>query len=212
MLIAIFFTVFLYICVAITSVSVLDFRVLGLSGVPLADVAAVSMGSDAFVLMSWIALFSTLNTVLVVMLGGSRIVYGMAYSGSLPQCLSRIHSSFHTPWVAIFGLSCLSVLFVLLRDIAIVANISNFMIFVVFFTVNLSLIKLRYTDPRRNRPFKVPLNIGRFPLLPFLGVLSTVFLFSQLTLQVITYGLVLAGVGVLIVLLRTRKKNLPIKL
>jgi amino acid transporter len=212
MLIAIFFTVFLYICVAITSVSVLDFRVLGLSGIPLADVAAASMGSDAFVLMSWIALFSTLNTVLVVMLGGSRIVYGMAYSGSLPQCLSRIHSSFHTPWVAIFGLSCLSVLFVLLRDIAIVANISNFMIFVVFFTVNLSLIKLRYTDPGRKRPFKVPLNIGRFPLLPFLGVLSTVFLFSQLTLQVITYGLVLAGVGVLIVLLRTRKKNLLIKL
>ncbi|MGB9939467.1 APC family permease [Methanosarcina sp.] len=209
LLIAIFFTVFLYMCVAVIAVSVLDFRVLGLSGVPLADVVAVSLGNDAFVLMSWIALLSTMNTVLVVMLGGSRIIYGMAYSGSLPRSLSRVHPSYHTPWVAIFGLACLSILFVLLRDIAIVANISNFMIFAVFFMVNLSLIKLRYTDPGRNRPFRVPLNIGRFPLLPLLGALSTVFLFSQLSLEVITYGLVLAGLGILIVLLRTRKKGLP---
>jgi amino acid transporter len=209
LLIAIFFTVFLYMCVAVSAVSVLDFRILGLSEVPLADVVAVSLGSEAFVLMSWIALFSTMNTVLVVMLGGSRIVYGMAYSGSLPKSLSRVHPSYHTPWVAIFGLTCLSVLFVLLRDISIVANIANFMIFVVFFMVNLSLMKLRYTDPGRNRPFKVPLNIGRFPLLPLLGALSTVFLFSQLSLEVITYGLVLIGIGILIVLLRTRKKYLP---
>ena len=209
LLIAIFFTVFLYMCVAVTAVSVLDFRVLGLSGVPLADVVAVSLGNDAFILMSWVALFSTMNTVLVVMLGGSRIVYGMAYSGSLPKSLSRVHPTYHTPWVATFGIACLSILFLLLRDIAIVANIANFMIFIVFFMINLSLIKLRYIDPGRNRPFKVPLNIGRFPLLPFLGVLSTVFLFSQLSLEVITYGLVLAGIGILIVLIRTRKKGLP---
>ncbi|AYK16196.1 MAG: APC family permease [Methanosarcina flavescens] len=208
LLIAIFFTVLLYVCVAITAVSVLDFRILGLSGVPLADVVAVSFGNDAFVLMSWIALFSTMNTVLVVLLGGSRIVYGMAYAGSLPESLSRVHRSYHTPWVAIFGVVCLSALFVLLRDIAVVANISNFMIFIVFFMVNLSLIKLRYTDPDRNRPYKVPLNIGHFPLLPFLGTLSTVFLFLQLSLVVITYGLVLAGIALLIALLRTRKKHL----
>ena len=204
MLIAIFFTVFLYMCVAITAVSVLDFRVLGLSGVPLADVVAVSLGNEAFVLMSWIALFSTMNTVLVVMLGGSRIVYGMADSGSLPEIFSRIHPSYRTPWVAILGVTLFSALFVLFKDVAIVANISNFMIFIVFFMVNLSLIKLRYTDPGRNRPFKVPLNIGRFPLLPFLGALSTVFLFFQLSLEVITYGLMFAGIGILVVLFRTR--------
>jgi len=206
LLIAISFTVFLYMCVAVTSVSVLDFRVLGLSGAPLADVASVSLGNDAFVLMSWIALFSTMNTVLVVMLGGSRLVYGMAYSGSLPRILSRVHPHYHTPWVAILGVACLSTLFVLFKDIAVVANIANFMIFIVFFMVNLSLIKLRYIDPGRKRPFKVPLNIGHFPLLPFLGSLSTVVLFSQLNLEVITYGLVLVGIGILIVLFKTKKK------
>ncbi len=205
LLIAIFFTVFLYICAAVTVVSVLDFRVLGISEAPLADVAEVSLGNDAFTLVSWIALFSTMNTVLVVMLGGSRIVYGMAYSGSLPKSLSRVHRTYHTPWVAILGIACLSILFVPFRDITIVANIANFMIFIVFFMVNLSLIKLRYTDPERNRSFKVPLNIGRFPLPPFLGILSIIFLFSRLSLEVITYGFVLTGFGILIALLRTRK-------
>ncbi|MDD2614800.1 MAG: APC family permease [Methanosarcina sp.] len=205
LLIAIFFTVFLYICAAVTVVSVLDFRVLGISEAPIADVAEVSLGNDAFILVSWIALFSTMNTVLVVMLGGSRIVYGMAYSGSLPKSLSRVHRTYHTPWVAILGIACLSILFVPFRDITIVANIANFMIFIVFFMVNLSLIKLRYTDPERNRSFKVPLNIGRFPLPPFLGVLSIIFLFSRLSLEVITYGFALTGIGILIALLRTRK-------
>lgn len=205
LLIAIFFTVFLYMCVAISVVSVLDFRVLRVSGVPLADVAAVSLGNDAFTLVSWIALFSTINTVLVVMLGGSRIIYSMARSGALPKSLSRVHRTYHTPWVAILSITCLSILFVMFRDIIIVASIANLMIFAVFFMVNLSLIKLRYTDPERNRPFKVPFNIGRFPLPPFFGILSIIFLFSRLSLEVITYGLVLAGTGILIVLLRTRK-------
>ena len=210
LLIAIFFTVFIYICVALSAVSVLDFQVLGLSGVPLADVAAVAFGDKAFVLLSWIALFSTMNTVLVVMLGGSRIVYGMAQAGSLPRSFSKIHSRYQTPWAAIFGVACLSILFALFRDITTVANISNFMIFIVFFMVNLSLIKLRYSDHKRQRPFKVPFNIGRFPLLPALGALSSVFLFSQLNAEVITYGLVLVGISILIVLLKTRKKSAEI--
>jgi amino acid transporter len=204
--IAIFFTVFLYVCVAVAAVSVLDFRALGLSEVPLADVAAVAFGNSAFVLLSWIALFSTMNTALVVMLGGSRIVYGMADSGSLPKTLARVHSRFRTPWVAIFGIVFISFLFVLQGDITTVANIANFMIFIVFFMVNISLIKLRYTEPERRRPFRVPFCIGRLPLFPFLGALSAVFLFSQISLEIMVYGFFLLAAGLIIVLLRTRKK------
>lgn len=206
LLIAISVTVFLYICVAVAAVSVLDFRVLGLSEVPLADVAAVALGNDASILLSWIALFSTMNTVLVVMLGGSRIVYGMADAGSLPQTLARVHPRFQTPWIAIFGLACMSSLFVLQGDITTVANIANFMIFIVFFMVNVSMIKLRYTDPERKRPFKVPFSIGKTPLPPVLGALSAVFLFSQISLEVMAYGFSLIAIGILIVLFRTRKK------
>lgn len=206
LLIAISFTVFLYVCVAVAAVSVLDFRVLELSEVPLADVAAVALGNNAFVLLSWIALFSTMNTVLVVMLGGSRIVYGMADTGSFPKTLARVHPRFRTPWTAILGIACVSSLFVLLGDITTIVNIANFMIFIVFFMVNISLIKLRYTEPEKRRPFRVPFSIGRLPLFPFLGALSAVFLCSQISLEIMAYGFFLIALGFIIVLLRTRKK------
>ncbi len=206
LLIAISFTVFLYVCVAIAAVSVLDFRTLGLSEVPLADVASVALGSGAFVLLSWFALFSTMNTVLVVMLGGSRIVYGMADAGSFPRALARVHHRFRTPWIAIFGIAFISSFFVLLGDITTVANIANFMIFIVFFMVNISLIKLRYTEPERKRPFRIPFSIGRLPLFPCLGALSAVFLLFQISPKIMAYGFFLITIGLIIVLLRTRKK------
>lgn len=202
LILAIFSTVTLYVCVAVAAVSVLDFRVLGLSKAPLAEVAAIVLGSKAFVLLSWIALFSTVNTVLVVMLGGSRIVYGMADAGSLPKILSWVHPNRRTPWAAIAGIVGFSILFVFIRDIVTVANISNFMIFIVFFMVNLSLIKLRYTEPDKKRPFRVPLNIGKFPIPPVLGALFTVFLFFQLSVEVMTYGFTLVGLGVVVVFLK----------
>lgn len=207
LILAIFITVILYVCVAVAAVSVLDYGTLGVSGAPLAEIAAVVLGDKAFVLLSWIALFSTVNTVLVVMLGGSRIVYGMAASGSLPGILSRVHPSRGTPWASILGIVGLSILFVFLRDITTVANISNFMIFIVFFMVNLSLIKLRYTEPEKRRPFRIPLSIGKFPIPPALGALSAIFLFTQLSATVMAYGFALVGIGVVVVFLKTRKKN-----
>ena len=207
LILAIFTTVILYVCVAVAAVSVLDYKTLGVSEAPLAEIAAVVLGDEAFTLLSWIALFSTVNTVLVVMLGGSRIVYGMAASGSLPDILSRVHPSRGTPWVSIIGIVGLSILFTFLRDIETVANISNFMIFIVFFMVNLSLIKLRYTEPEKRRPFRIPLSIGKFPIPPTLGALSALFLFTQLSVMVMAYGFALVGIGVVLVFLKTRKKN-----
>lgn len=207
LLIAIFFTVFLYICVAVSAVSVLDYKVLETSEVPLADVASVALGGSAFTLLSWIALFSTMNTVLVVSLGGSRIVYGMAYGGSLPKVLSKVHPKYKTPWVAILGIALLSSLFIAFQDIGIVANIANFMIFIVFFMVNLAVIKLRYNEPERKRPFKIPFHIGTLPLLPLLGILSIIFLFTQLNREAIIYGAILAGISIIIVIILTGKKK-----
>jgi len=57
-------------------------------------------------------------------------------------------------------------------DIQFIAMITNLGTFTVYFFVNLSLIALRYTEPRLKRPFIAPLNIGRFPLIAFFGAIS----------------------------------------
>ncbi|MDL5502942.1 MAG: amino acid permease, partial [Candidatus Methanoperedens sp.] len=84
LILAILTSVMLYVLVAISAVSVIGWENLSKSNAPLADVAFSAFGSNAFIMLSIIALFSTANTVLLMMLGSSRIMYGMADSLHLP--------------------------------------------------------------------------------------------------------------------------------
>ncbi|CAG0977799.1 putative amino acid permease YhdG [Methanosarcinales archaeon] len=195
LILAILISVVLYILVAISAVSVVGWENLSRSDAPLADIAFSAFGSNAFIMLTIIALFSTANTVLLMMLGSSRIMYGMANSSHLPNILSMVHFSRRTPWAAIIMTSVLSLLFIFAGDIAFVANVANFTLFVTFFVINASMIVLRYKEPDVKRPFRVPFTIGRFPLLAFLGILFSVFMLLQLEAKVILVGTALVVVG-----------------
>ncbi len=190
LLLSILITTILYILVAVSAISVLGWENLSNSKAPLAEVAAKALGSEAFLVLSVIALFSTANTVLLLLLSTSRIVYGMASSGSLPKILSHISKTRKTPVIATFVVCLLAAIPVFLNDISIAANASDFAIFVTFAVINLSVIKLRYTD-KTKRIFKMPLNIGRMPILALLGLISSILLLFSLPLDVIFYGFVL---------------------
>ena len=192
---AILISVFLYILVAISAVSVVGWEKLSGSDSPLADIAFSAFGSNAFVLLIIIALFSTANTVLLMMLGSSRIMYGMADSLHLPNILSIVHISRRTPWAAIIMTSVLSLLFIFAGDIAFVANVANFTLFITFFVINAAMILLRYKEPDVKRPFRVPVTIGKFPLISFLGMLFNIFMLLQLEANVILVGTALVVVG-----------------
>jgi APA family basic amino acid/polyamine antiporter len=198
LVLAIAITTIIYIFVALSSVGVLSWEELGASNAPLADVASKALGVDAFIILSVIALFATANTVLLILLATSRIVYGMAKSYSLPNVLARVHPITRTPWIAIILLMVFSMLFVLVGDIELIANLTNFTVFITFIIINLSLIWLRYTQPKLRRPFKTPVNIGKFPVLALLGILSCVFLIINIGLEVLVYGFILLIISVLI--------------
>jgi APA family basic amino acid/polyamine antiporter len=200
LIMAITASIVLYVLVALSAVSVLGWQELSLSDAPFADIAYAALGKNAFFVLSIIALFSTTNTVLLMLLAASRIIYGMADSSSLPEVLSRVHPVTRTPWIAILVSMILCMGFVLLGDIAFVANVNNFTVFVTFITINAALIFLRYRKPEISKPFKVPLAIDRFPLLPFLGLILNIFMLAQLTLEVMAIGIVLTAVGILVAL------------
>lgn len=193
LILAIIITTVIYIMVALSAVSILGWEKLGASNAPLADVAAAAFGSNAFIILSIIALFSTSNTVLILLVTTSRMIYGMARDFN-NKLLSRIHESRRTPYVAVLITGILSALFVLFGDISLVAGITDFAIFLVFLIVNLSLIVLRYKN-KSKRGFKVPLNIGKFPVIALLGVLSTLLMMFYLELIVALGAIGLALLG-----------------
>jgi len=121
----------------------------------------------------------------------------MSRDGTLPRILSRIHSKRRTPWIAVFATMIFSIAFVLFGHINLIAGITDLGTFYIFIFVNASAIVLRYRMPDVKRVFRIPLNIGRFPLISFFGLLSSLLLASYLSLDAILIGLGLAVVGVI---------------
>jgi len=205
LLLAILISIILYILVAISAVSVMGWEKLGTSGAPFADLASTALGSGAFTLLAAIALFATANTVLLMLLGASRIVYGMADSATLPGILAKVHPSRRTPWAAILVSMLISILFLFSGDITFVANVDNFTLFVTFFVINASVIFLRYIKPEMKRPFRVPLTIGKFPVLPLFGILFCIFMLFQLEWKILLIGAALVVLGWLLSFVDMRK-------
>jgi basic amino acid/polyamine antiporter, APA family len=199
LLLAISITTVVYVLVAISAVSILGWDKIAASTAPLADVAAAALGSNAFILLATIALFSTANTVLIILIATSRMIYGMSEDKdrSLPEVFSRVHKKRRTPWIAIVSVLLLASTFAMIGDITIVAELTNFAVFSAFMVVNASLIALRYKLPNLKRKFKVPLNIGKFPILPLFGIITCIFMLANLELVVIAGGVALIAVGLL---------------
>ncbi len=119
----------------------------------------------------------------------------MAKSNSLPQFLGKIHPKTKTPWIAVIVILITSVGFTFVGDIVIIANIVVFAIVITFAAINLAVIVLRYTEPVLERPFRVPINIGKFPILPLFGFGTTVYMALQFEIEIILVGIIIIGIG-----------------
>jgi len=188
-------TTIIYILVGIAVVSVVPWNELSQAKAPLALVAQRVFGDNSFLILSVIALFSTFNTALVMLLSGSRLIYGIAERKALPGIFLSVLKRLRTPWAAIVAVVIASMLFLFLGDLKTVANLTNFTIFAVFIVINASLIYFRYRKPVKEG-FKVPIAIGRFPVLPFLGIVTSMFMIINLSFDVLLLGVVLIISGV----------------
>jgi len=195
LILAVLASIVLYVLVALSAVSVLGWQKLGQSQAPFADIASAAFGPQASFLLSIIALFATTNTVLLMLLAASRIIYGMAAQSALPGFLAEIHPATKTPWMAITVAAIPTMAFIMLKDIDFVANVANFTLFLTFMVINATVIILRHRRPSLFRPFRVPLSIGWVPLIPVLALIFNAFMLTQLSREVMLLGAVLLAMG-----------------
>ena len=201
-------TTVLYVLVAASAVSVVGWQRLGSSESPLADVAAIALGHRAFIGLSIIALFSTGNTVLILIMSAARLLYGMAEDGKMPHCLAAIHKSRHSPYMATLAVATMSVLIIVaLKNISVVANLTNFALLAAFVIINAAVVVLRFREPSTHRPFRVPGNIGRLPLIPLLGIITSLFLLAFVGWTAILMGLSLCLLGLVINMFPIRRSD-----
>ena len=80
---------------------------------------------------------------------------------------------------------------------------------ITFAVINLAVIVLRYTESELNRPFKVPINVGKFPILPLFGFGTTIYMILQFEIEVALIGLTIIGIGAIVyVILKNSKHGL----
>lgn len=183
----------LYILVAISSVAVVGSVALAESGAPLTDVVAKAVPQGGLV-MSIIALFATANTALAFLLVASRMLYGLSTNNELPAVVGKVGKG-HTPYVAVLIAAVLSLAILSLGGIKTIALLADIGVFIVYISINTALIVLRYKAPHQERSFRLPLNIGRFPVLALIGILTSglMLLHFEAIFLVYEISVVLAG-------------------
>ena len=185
----------LYVAVAIGAVSVLGADALAASPRPLADVMAHVLGDRGATLVAAIAVLTTTNTTLLALTAASRVTYGMAKAGAMPQPFAIVHQGRQTPIRAIVAVGGIATAFAAVGDFAMVAAVTDFAVYVVFLAVNATVVILRRTHPELRRPFAVIGTIRGVPVLPVLGFASVTIMMTQLDPRAIGVGSAACTVG-----------------
>ncbi|MGE3147999.1 MAG: APC family permease [Pseudorhodoplanes sp.] len=171
-------TTLLYILVSLAAVGLVPSEQLAASQAPL-TLAVQKAWPNAAPMLSAIALFATANTVLITLIATSRLAFSMGRDHELPAVFARVLHRRGTPWIGAVLILAIACLLVPIGDLRILAEISSLTALLAFLCVNLALILLRYAEPDRLRPFRVPLAIGRLPILPVAAIASIFVLLSQ---------------------------------
>lgn len=162
----------IYMGISITAVSVISPNLLASSPQPLVEVvkkAAPWFPSSAF---SIIAMFAVTNTAMLNFIMGSRLIYGMSKQGLLPNLLSRVHGKTQTPHNSILIILLIFLVLALTGDVSSLAKATSVLLLICFITVNLSLIRLKKTEPAKGS-FEVP------TFVPYLGALVCFVMLTQ---------------------------------
>jgi len=177
-----------YVLVGVASAAMLPAHELGKSSGPLLAVVAASGVNVPPWLFSLIALIAVANGALLTMIMSSRLTYGMAEQGLLPQVLARVLPHRRTPWVAIVVTTLVAMLLTLVGDLATLAETVVLLLLIVFLSANVSVLVLR-RDKVEHQHFRV------WTFVPFLGIASCLLLMTQQRPAVWLFAAILLAVG-----------------
>ena len=123
------------------------------------------------------------------MLGLSRHVYVLATNRQIPSWLGKLGKQRSTPHVAIVIAGLFAAGLVLPGDVDLLAGVFAFGAMLAISIAHLSLIRLRFTDPERERPYSVPGSIRiRGAMVPLPSVLGLVLTGAGFVSLVILHG------------------------
>jgi len=171
------FVTIIYFFVTLVAVTTLGADELASSEAPLGKLFKELTGFSPLVI-SLIAVFATLNGIVIQIIMAARVMYGLGVEGRLPKYLAKVHPVTRVPRNATVLVTIAVLIFAVLVPLEQLAELTSQFILAVFTLVNLALvrIKLRH-EPADEGVFTVPV------IIPIIGAVTCLcLLFGSLLL------------------------------
>src|SRR5437870_3846202 len=158
-------------------------------GAPLMGIVAALDPHIAGWAQTPLRVFVGLSGALILLLAAStsvsgfgRLAYSLGEHGQLPRAFGRLHRRMLVAPESVLAATGISAVIILLtsllhRPVTFLASLFSFGVLLAFTAAQLAVIRLRFLEPTRRRPFKVPLNVrvrgGELPIPAVVGALLT---------------------------------------
>jgi APA family basic amino acid/polyamine antiporter len=143
------------------------------------------------------------STMVVTLLGQTRVFYAMANDGMLPKAFARIHPRFQTPHIATLITGCACAIVAGLTPIGVLGQLVSIGTLFAFALVSIGVLRLRRTQPDLQRPFRV-----RFvPWTPIAAALVSIALMLVLPLATWERLGIWMAIGLVIYGMRARRRR-----
>jgi basic amino acid/polyamine antiporter, APA family len=176
---------------------------------PFQHVAEIYVG-----LLAATILFIATNAGII---GVSRLVYSMGLHRQMPDSLRRLHPRFATPWIGIIVFGVVACLTIIPGKATFLGNVYAFGAMLSFTIAHIAVIRLRITQPDRERPYRGPWTIhvrGReVPLFAVLGATGTFLAWCTVTvlyLSVAEFGFAWLAIGIIVYVVYRRRQGLDL--
>jgi len=146
----------IYVIVGFVLTGMVPYQQLGTAADPLAFALKATGLTSIAKIVALGAVFSMAAVLLVFQYGQPRIFYAMARDGLLPGWAARVSHKSHIPYATTLLTGVVVALWALIGDANETYDLTNIGTLFAFMLVCIGVIVLRYTDPDRPRPFRVP--------------------------------------------------------
>jgi len=175
--------IILYTLVTFVITRIYNFKNINSSYTPLADIAKMLFGSSMYYIYIAIGSISILSSILISILGGSRLLHGISDKYDFLKFLNPVDKNTNTPIISIVFISLLSILLLAINNVENAVAYTSYLFFIVLTLLNISLILLhydeKYTD-KLNMSMVGGLN-SKFPITPVLA------LFVNISMLIFSY-------------------------
>ncbi len=138
------------------------------------------------------------------MLGLSRLAYQLGTNRQIPSLVGRLHPTRSTPYVVIAIAAVLACALAIPSDLDFLVGIYAFGATLAFTIAHLSVVRLRFLEPERKRPYRMPLTVGRVPVPAAVGAVVSAGLFVSVLVfhdaaRFVGIGWMAAGVALYVI-------------